>query len=126
LAEVARDNHWMKWSKQQRDERIEEVIVDAYGDAEQLGSFACVLDEMLDRPVAASVLGEPVELVAVSEDGDRLGLRAKCRRGGRTWHVALFDVTLGPDVDPDLDLTVAAYRQWLKDSDSRRLAGRGS
>jgi hypothetical protein len=39
-----------------------DVPVDAYGDAEQLGPFARVLDELLAKSVAVSVVGEPVEL----------------------------------------------------------------
>lgn len=36
----------MLWSEE-LDRRIEEVTVDAFGEAEQLGAFACVLDELL-------------------------------------------------------------------------------
>jgi hypothetical protein len=107
------EDGWMNWSKEQLDERIGDVLVDAYGDAEQLGSFACVLDDLLDKPVAASVVGEPVELLSVWEDGIGAGLRAKVRRAGRTWEVVLLDVILHLNW-PRTDLTVAAYRKWTK------------
>jgi hypothetical protein len=102
----------VNWSKQQVEARIDDVLVDAYGDDEQLGSFACVLEELLERPVDALVMGEPVKLVSVREEG--LGLRAKVRRAGRIWDLCLLDVSMGDDVDPDLDLTVAAYRCWVR------------
>lgn len=51
-----------------------------------------------------------VELVSVREDGQ--GLRAKVRRSGRTWDVSLLDLSFGTDIDPDLDLTLEAYRRW--------------
>ena len=86
--------------------------MDAYGDDEQLGSFECVLDELLDQPVPAIVIGEPVELISVRADGARLGLRARCRRNGRLVDVGLVDVVLAPDVDRELALTIAAYRRW--------------
>ncbi len=102
----------MRWSRAQLASRIEEIVVDAYGDDEQLGSFECVLDELLPQPAPATVIGEPVELVSVRADGGPLGLRARCRRNGRTIEVALVDVTLSPAADRELALTIAAYRQW--------------
>ena len=102
----------MNWSTQEVEARADEVLVDAYGDYEQLGSFACVLEELLEHPVAASVIGEHVKLVSVREEG--LGLRAKVRRGGRTWDVSLLDLSFGSDIDPDLDLTLEAYRRWAR------------
>ncbi len=73
----------MNWSKKQLEDRIGDVLVDANGDAEQLGPFASVLDDLLDKPVAVSVVGEPVELLSVWEDGIGAGLRAKVRRARR-------------------------------------------
>jgi hypothetical protein len=102
----------MTWTKQQVEARIDEVLVDAYGDYEQAGSFACVLKELLERPVAASVIGEQVKLVAIREEG--LTLPAKVRRAGRTWDVSLLDLSFGPEVDPGLDLTIEAYRRWAR------------
>ena len=69
----------VNWSEEQLEARLDEVVVDAYGDYEQLGSFGCVLEELLERPVAASVIGEPVELISVREEG--LGLRAQGAAG---------------------------------------------
>jgi hypothetical protein len=102
----------VNWSTRQVAARADEVLVDAYGDYEQLGSFACVLEELLARPVAASVIGEQVELVSVREEG--LSLRAKVRRAGRTWDLSLLDLGVGSDIDPDLDLTLEAYRRWAQ------------
>jgi hypothetical protein len=103
------------WSEDELQGRIDEVTVDAYGDDEQLESFACVLDELLERPLLATVVGVPVEVVSVETGGYRQGLRARCRRDGRQWGVAIVDVDFGPDVDPELALTLAAYGRWLGD-----------
>lgn len=105
------------WSEAELQRRIEEVTVDAYGDDEQLESFACVLDELLERPLPATVLGAPVEVLSVQTGGYRQGLRARCRRAGQQWEVTLVDVAFGPDVDPELALTLAAYRRWLGDDE---------
>ena len=102
----------VSWSKAELASRIEEIVVDAYCDDEQLGSFECMLDELLDRPVAAMVIGEPVDLVSVRAEGAHVGLRARCRRNGRSVEVALLDVVLAPGVDGELALTIAAYRSW--------------
>lgn len=59
----------VSWSNAEVATRIEEIVVDAYGDDEQLRSFERVLDELLNQPVPAMVIGEPVELVSVRADG---------------------------------------------------------
>jgi hypothetical protein len=47
---------------------IAEVIVDAYGDAEQIQAFQQLLDGRLDLPTDAYVIGEPVLLLAIHFD----------------------------------------------------------
>ena len=103
----------MGWSTRTLDNRIKEVLVDAYGEDEQLGAFACVMDNLLDEPAAATIVGEAVELMSVHDGGQLLGLRATCQRTGRTWEVALVDVELRKPVDAELGVTVAAYRRWV-------------
>lgn len=110
---VPRHDHAMTFSVAALDRRIDEVIVDAYGEHEQLEAFACMLDELAARPVAATVLGEPVELVGVEAAGELLGLRARCHRAGSAWEVALVDVVLEDPAHKELDLTLAAYRHWV-------------
>lgn len=79
----------MSWSGAELENRIEEIIVDAYGDYEQLSAFACALDELLDAPAGATAMGQPVELTAVKDGDPRLGLRATVRSPTGTWTVAL-------------------------------------
>ncbi len=105
----------VSWSDAELDDRIEEIIVDAYGDYEQLASFACVLDELLDVPVSATAMGEAVQLMAIEDGGSRLGLRATVKRPTGTWTVALVDITVDPVSHPEVAMTVAAYRRWLGD-----------
>jgi hypothetical protein len=96
------------------DNLIEEVIVDAHGDAEQLQAFQQVLDDRLDLPTDAYVIGEPVLLLAIDFDGNtRRGLTARCVRedDGSEHTVAACDVRVpeGASAAPLL----AAYRRWL-------------
>jgi hypothetical protein len=105
----------MSWSDTALDSRINEVIVDAYGDHEQLSSFACVLDELLDVPAGATAMGQTVRLTAVEDGGIRLGLRGTVEGPTGTWTVALVDITVDAAQHPDVAMTVAAYRRWLGD-----------
>jgi hypothetical protein len=51
-ASPVRQHERVSWSDAELDDRIEEIIVNAYGDDEQFSSFACVLDELVDAPAA--------------------------------------------------------------------------
>ncbi len=62
------------------DDLITEITVDAYGDEEKLWSFRQVLEDELELPADAFVIGLPVTLVEFLYDGnEQVGLRARCR-----------------------------------------------
>ncbi len=82
----------MSWDSQEIDDLIDEVIVDAYGDDEQLSSFECAFEELDVRP-DATVVGEVVEVLHIWYDGDeRRGLIARCRRNGHEYPLSLLDL----------------------------------
>lgn len=95
-------------------ELVESVIVDAYGDAEQLTAFLTVFDEEVRTPCSATVLDTTLSVVGFDWEGDeRRGLVVRCRRhdGGGVQVVSLADVRFESG-------TVAAwlhagYRTWL-------------
>lgn len=95
------------------DRPIEEITVDAYGEDEQLGSFACVLDELLDPPVVATVVGSRSSLLSVEDGGPHPGLRATYRRERTTGTVALVDVVVDEGAEAQLAGGLMAYRRWL-------------
>ena len=100
------------WSDVELDGLIEEIIVDAYGDDEQLGSFECVFGDA-DLPVAAETLGLACTLLEVVYKGDdRRGLRARLRLDGREVETGLLDVTI-TDVKSDTARILAAFRRGL-------------
>src|SRR4030042_69157 len=67
----------------ERDGLIEEIIVDAYGDDEQLWAFRQAFEDNVVVPAEAFVIGEPVTVLTIDYDGNkRRGLTAKCRREG--------------------------------------------
>lgn len=95
------------------DTLIDEVIVDAYGEDEQLSAFRQAFEENGRFPVPVSVVGTVVEMIAVDYEGDeRRGLLAVCRRDGRTHTMSLLDVV--PAGPPPLTTArlLAGYRRW--------------
>ena len=63
------------------DGLIDEIIVDAYGDDEQLWAFRQAFEDNVVVPAEAFVVGEPVRVMTIDYDGnERRGLTARCRR----------------------------------------------
>ena len=95
------------------EELLESVLVDAYGDGEQLWALRQAFEDNLELPADAFVIGEPVSIVAFDFDGnERRGLTAKCRRDDGAEHVVSAADVVFPGDSPAA-LHVAAYRRWL-------------
>jgi len=97
--------------KRDLDALIEEITVDCYGEDEELTGFLTYLEDALERPVEATVVGVPVTIVGVDCPAGALrGLVARCRRDGTAYEVSLFDVVLPRG--SELARVLAAYRYW--------------
>jgi len=95
------------------DELVAEIVVDAYGDSEELTAFETAFATSARFPFPARIVGTEVQVVQVCFEGDeRRGLTAVCRRGGERHRVALADLTPGP-VTAETSLLLSAYRRWL-------------
>jgi len=93
------------------DRLIDEIIVDANDEDEQLMSFENAFDEEADFPCPGIVVGEEVEVLSVSVKNHRRELIATCKRGARQYDVALLDTDVrGNSATSRL---IAAYRRWL-------------
>lgn len=93
------------------DALIEELTVDAYGDAEQFASFHIGAEEALVRGEPATTAGASVEVLSVASGPDaRTGLTALVARDGAKYEVALADLIFGSG--SELGVVVAAYRRW--------------
>jgi Calcium binding len=97
------------------DALIADIVVDAYGDDEQLWSFRKWFEDSATLPFRATVVGVEVEVLAVDYDGDdRRGLVARCTRNGQKHVVSLLDITPTGPVPPDTARLLAAYRRWAR------------
>jgi hypothetical protein len=66
-------------SEAQLRDDIEVILTDAYGEHEQMTAFQTVLEEEIDFPVPATLLGNPVVVTGLAEDDATVELRARCR-----------------------------------------------
>lgn len=95
------------------DRLLDDILIDAYGDSEQLTSFEEGFKQSARLPFPAQIAGTTVEVMKVEYEGEpRRGLTAVCRRDGQTHRVALADLTLGP-VTLTTSRLLEAYRRWL-------------
>lgn len=95
------------------DRLLEEILVDAHGDEEQLWAFRQAFEDAITVPCDGYVIGEPVSVVRFDYDGNaRRGLTARCRGADGSEHaVGAADVVL-PESEAG-SRYVAAYRKWL-------------
>jgi hypothetical protein len=95
------------------DQLLDEILVDAYGDDEQLWAFRQAFEDNVTVPCDGFVVGEPVSVVRFDYDGNtRRGLTARCRRADGSEHVVVAADVLLPEAEAG-SRYVAAYRKWL-------------
>lgn len=92
------------------DRLIEEAIVDAYDQTEQVMGFHNLIEEKLALPFQTEVLGVrvTVENVELTERDD---LVAICVRDGKRQRIGLLDLPL-PSPPPEGFEWIEAYRKW--------------
>ena len=95
------------------DRLIEEIVVDAYDDDEQLWAFRQAFEDNVAMPAEAFVVGEPVKVMMIDYDGnERRGLTAKCQRGDGVEQVMAACDLVFPEGSTAARY-LAAYRKWL-------------
>lgn len=91
------------------DELVEQALVDAYGDDEQIAGFYGVIDDNLALPFTTTVLG--VEVGVERIDVTASGIVAICAHGPDRQAISILDLML--PVPPPLGSEwIAAYRHW--------------
>ncbi|MEW2354895.1 hypothetical protein [Spirillospora sp. NPDC029432] len=97
-------------SRAELDAFVDEAIVDAYDEYEQLAAFHVVIGDNLGVPFRTTVLG--VEVTAVGIDllpGS--GIVAICARGRHRQAIGILDLPL-PTPPPEGAEWIEAYRRW--------------
>jgi hypothetical protein len=95
------------------DNLIEEITLDANGEAEQIGAFQQAFEDTVCVPFEAFVIGEPVSVIGFDYDGnERRGLTARCRRAdGSDYVIAACEIACPAGAQSQRYL--AAYRRWM-------------
>ena len=96
-------------SRAELDELVEEAIVDAYGEDEQLTGFYTMIEENLVLPFTTRLLG-----IEVTVEGIELtdwGIAATCVRGNHRQSITILDLPM-PTPPPSGSEWITAYRHW--------------
>jgi hypothetical protein len=100
----------LRLSKARLDELVEEALVDAYGESEQVTGFYTMMENDLRLPFETDVLGITVLVEAIDiTDDDQLV--AVCRGGKTKQRMALSELPL-PSPLPEAAEWIVAYRYW--------------
>jgi hypothetical protein len=91
---------------------IEEAVLDAYTEEEQVAGFLTMIEEHLALPFSVKILGvdADVEKVDMTLDGQIVGI---CRRGKTRQKIPILDLPL-PISTPAGAEWIAAYRLWCR------------
>ena len=96
-------------SKADLDELVEEAIMDAYGEDEQLAGFYTMIEENLALPFTTMVLS--VEVTVERVDLTDCGIATICVRGVHRQPIAILDLPL-PVPSPPGSEWIRAYGHW--------------
>ncbi|MER7132377.1 calcium-binding protein [Streptosporangium saharense] len=92
------------------DELIDEAIVDAYGEDEQLSGFHVMIEDKLELPFETDVLGVQVTVTGIALLVGT-GIVAVCERGRHRQAIGVLDLPL-PDPPPAGAEWIEAFRRW--------------
>ena len=97
-------------SKARLDELVEEALVDAYGESEQVTGFYTMMENELRLPFETEILGMTVtvEGIDITEDDQ---LVAVCRKDKTKQRISLSELPLPLPLPKGVEW-IAAYRYW--------------
>jgi calcium binding protein len=99
-------------SKAKLEKLIEEAVVDAYTEEDQVVGFLTMMQEHLTLPFSANIVGVDVvvEKVDMARDGQIVAI---CRCDQTRQRIGILDLPL-PTPAPAGAEWIAAYRQWRR------------
>ena len=99
-------------SKNELERMVEEAVVDAYGESEQVTGFYTMLEDNLALPFDTAVLGVnvTVEKFDLTDDNQ---IVVVCRRGRERQTLPILDLPL-PEPPPKGWEWIEAYRYWSR------------
>ena len=100
----------LRLSKTRLDDLVEEALVDAYGESEQVTGFYTMMENDLRLPFETEILGMTaiVEGIDITEDDQ---LVAVCRKDKTKQRISLTELPL-PSPRPEGAEWIVAYRYW--------------
>jgi hypothetical protein len=100
----------LRLSKARLDELVEEALVDAYGESEQVTGFYTMMENDLRLPFETRILGMTVSVegIDITEDDQ---LVAVCRKGKTTQRISLSELPVPSPLAEGAEWIVA-YRYW--------------
>ncbi len=87
---------------------IEDATMDAYDECEQRSGFLAVLEDNLEFPFTAKVVGEEVVVGGLTMRGNRI--LAKVEHNASKYCVCIFDIEINEKTKGAVH--VAAYKEW--------------
>lgn len=98
------------WDDQVLDAMISDATVDCYGDSECVTGFLTALEQHLDVPFSASVLGVETTVTDIElSDDDRVV--AVCQRDQNQQRISLLDLQVPMSDEFEW---IEAYRRWAR------------
>ena len=91
---------------------MDEALVDAYGESEQMVGFYTMLEDNLVVPFETEILGVEVTVERVDMTDDEQ-IVAVCTRGKSRQRVPILDLPL-PDPPPAGAEWIYAFRRWAR------------
>ena len=100
----------LRLSKARLDDLVEEALVDAYGESEQVTGFYTMMENDLQLPFETEILGMTVivEGIDITDDDQ---LVAVCRKDKTKQRISLSELPL-PSPLPNGAEWIVAYRYW--------------
>ncbi len=93
---------------------IQEAIVDSNGEDEQHSGLLTMIEENVDLPFGAMVIGEDVEVVAFEWPEAGYGLYAVCQRSGKRYRIDVNSLQWVKPHPKGFEW-IEAYLLWRKD-----------